>query len=1109
MNFYAYRLMIRANEDNTILRCRQLFHQYIVDMYVKIESERLRYIKFNQTKLRAEEYIHLRDAVIGNVDATNDINNIGSAYILPSSYIGSPRHMQEYIQDAMTYVRAYGRPDLFITFTCNPNWDEIQSLLLPGQTSMHRHDITARVFKQKLKSLMNLITHYSVFGETRCWLYSVEWQKRGLPHAHILIWLVDKVRPEEIDKIISAEIPDPNVDQELFDIVTTNMIHGPCGTLNMMSPCMDNGKCTKRFPKPCQSDTITNIDGYPSYRRRDVDNGGQSYELRLSNGVRVDIDNRWVVPYSPLLCKTYKAHINVELCSSVKSIKYICKYVHKGSDKAVFAVQNVNDNDEITRYQMGRYISSNEAIWRIFTFPIHERDPAVIHLAVHLENGQRVYFTEQTALQQALTAPKTTLTEFFNLCCRQDVVGQFARTLMYTDVPKFFTWNKQSKNWEPRKRGIPVPGFTDIFMTNTLGRLYTVHPKQRECFFLRLLLVNVPGPTSFRYLRKVNGTLYDTFFDACRELHLLEDDNHWDLTLADAALSSSPQQIRQLFSIILTTCFPSEASALWDKYKDSMSEDILHRIRITNQNQNIEFSAEIYNESLIMIEDICILISNMPLIHFGMPAPNRPAVDTINSDVQREHHFDRTSLATFVANNEQLLTAEQRNVYDQINVSIAAQQGGFFFFDAPGGTGKTFLISLILARIRSQNHIALAIASSGIAATLLDGGRTAHSALKLPLNVHTNPEAMCNIKKHSGMAQVLRKCKIIIWDECTMAHKHSLEALDRSLKDIKDNTRLFGGALLLLSGDFRQTLPVIPRATYADEINACLKESYLWRSVSKLCLTINMRVQLQNDPLASRFSEQLLDIGNGKIELYEDTQYIRLPENFCNMVATKDELINSIFPDLRHNYTNHGWLRERAILAAKNLDVDAINFKIQQLLPGNETTFKSIDTVVDPDEVVNYPVEFLNSLDLPGMPPHNLRLKIGSPIILLRNLNAPKLCNGTRLVIKKIMDNILEATILSGKFQGEVVLLPRIPMIPSDSPIPFKRLQFPIRLAYAMTINKSQGQTMTICGLDLENPCFSHGQLYVACSRVGKPSNLFVYTPQGLTKNIVHPIALR
>ena len=113
---------------------------------------------------------------------------------------------------------------------------------------------------------------------------------------------MDKVCPEEIDKNISAEILDPNVDQELFDIVTANIIHGSYGALNMISPCMNYGKCTKCFPKPCQTDTITNIDGYPSYCRKEVDNGGQSSELRLSNGVRLDIDNRWVVPYSPFLC---------------------------------------------------------------------------------------------------------------------------------------------------------------------------------------------------------------------------------------------------------------------------------------------------------------------------------------------------------------------------------------------------------------------------------------------------------------------------------------------------------------------------------------------------------------------------------------------------------------------------------------------------------------------------------------------------------------------------------------------------------------------------------------------------------------------------------------
>ncbi|GBM81800.1 hypothetical protein AVEN_145966-1 [Araneus ventricosus] len=120
MNFYAYRLMIRRNEDNCILKYRQLLHQYIIDMYVKIETERLLFLRLNQTKLRSEEYIHLRDAVVNEGNTTN----VGKLIILISSYIGSPRHMQEYAQDAVAYVRHYGCPDLFITFTCNPAWDE-------------------------------------------------------------------------------------------------------------------------------------------------------------------------------------------------------------------------------------------------------------------------------------------------------------------------------------------------------------------------------------------------------------------------------------------------------------------------------------------------------------------------------------------------------------------------------------------------------------------------------------------------------------------------------------------------------------------------------------------------------------------------------------------------------------------------------------------------------------------------------------------------------------------------------------------------------------------------------------------------------------------------
>ena len=206
-----------------------------------------------------------------------------------------------------------------------------------------------------------------------------------------------------------------------------------------------------------------------------------------------------------------------------------------------------------------------------------------------------------------------------------------------------------------------------------------------------------------------------------------------------------------------------------------------------------------------------------------------------------------------------------------------------------------------------------------------------------------------------------------------------------------------------------------------------------------------------------------------------------------------------------HGHSAESWVAGRkSHFAAKNVDVNDLNFKIQQLLPGELVSYKSIDTVCDASEAVNYPTEFLNSLDLPGMSPHHLQLKVGSPVILLRNLNPPRLCNGTRLVIKKLMKNIVEASILNGKFRGESVLLPRIPMISTEVHIEFKWIQFPIRLAFAKTINKSQIQTMSVCGFNLGTPFFlTNNYLYVACSCKGKLSSLFVLAKDGQTKNIV------
>ena len=142
------------------------------------------------------------------------------------------------------------------------------------------------------------------------------------------------------------------------------------------------------------------------------------------------------------------------------------------------------------------------------------------------------------------------------------------------------------------------------------------------------------------------------------------------------------------------------------------------------------------------------------------------------------------------------------------------------------------------------------------------------------------------------------------------------------------------------------------------------------------------------------------------------------------------------------------------------------------------------------------------------MPQHMLQLKVGAPIILLRNMDPPRLCNGTRLQVKQLLRNVIEATILTGCARGQDVFIPRIPLIPSDNTINFRRLQLPVKLCFGMSINKAQGQSLRVAGVDLKGACFSHGQLYVACSRVGTKSNLYIYAPGGKSKNVVYQEAL-
>ncbi|GBM08939.1 hypothetical protein AVEN_57478-1 [Araneus ventricosus] len=255
-----------------------------------------------------------------------------------------------------------------------------------------------------------------------------------------------------------------------------------------------------------------------------------------------------------------------------------------------------------------------------------------------------------------------------------------------------------------------------------------------------------------------------------------------------------------------------------------------------------------------------------------------------------------------------------------------------------------------------------------------------------------------------------------------------------------------GGLIVVLAGGFRQSLPIIPRGTMADEIRACLKSSYLWKQVKIMKLTTNMRIQI-NCQNSQKFSDCLLKIGDGQ-EATMGNGKIRLSSEFCKICRTLENLINQVYPDITLNIQNIQWLQECAILTPLNDKVREINFTLQGKVPTAARSYHSIDKCLNDEEATSYPVEFLNSLNPSCIPLHRLELKVGCPIRLLRNLNPPKLCNSSRLIVKALHAHIIEATILTGPFEGEQVLIPRIPLIPIDLPFSFQGLQFPLRPAF-------------------------------------------------------------
>ncbi|KAF7138016.1 hypothetical protein RHSIM_Rhsim07G0256200 [Rhododendron simsii] len=897
MQFYSYRSFECSTEYSTILRAGKLFQEFLVDAWAATEQNRLAFHKLNQEKLRTGLYQDLTDVGIDDVGP----DQIGQRVVLPSSFIGSPRHMFEIFQDSMAITRYNHHPDIFLTITANPKWPKITASLLPHQKAIDRPDLVARVFELKRNALMKEIEHNNVF----------------------------------------------------------------------------------------------------------------------------------------------------------------------------------------------------EAAWRIFGHHLHEEVPAVVRLALHLPGMHQCAFNPKDTLEQIrarASLQKSTLTSFFEWY----TTNPNAEKYTYQEFPQFFVWDKSNKRWTPR-----ISGFA-------IGRMYFASPNCGERFYMRLLLTVVKGPKSFEDLRTFNDVLHDTFKSACVARGLLEDDEEWVQCLQEAAIIKTGNQLRRLFSIILTQCSPIQPYELWKQFAVHICDDIAHKIRTCFPIPSPS-DAQIEDYGLYLLDQM-LQESSKTLSDFPpMPQPTGNWSAVVGNRLVLEHqHLQIEAQQVDVQVDINRLNSAQRKAYDAITSSVLQNGGRIFFVSGGAGTGKTFLYNTIALKCRSLGHIVVTVASSGIASLLLVGGRTAHSTFCIPLDVMEN--SICVFSKQSIQAELFRQTTLIIWDEVPMQHKYCVEAVDRTLRDICNCEKPFGGITVVLGGDFRQILPVITKGVREQIVNASLRHSVLWKEINVLTLDVNMRLD-QADQGNANFAKFLLEIGTNP----QDP--IKLPPTI-QKCQDLNELLSIVYPQLHVAGTSTPkFLTERTILSARNEDVSSINIAALNIFPGEAFTYLAADRICEEDEIDrtitnHYPNEFLNSLDPPGLPPFKVELKVGCPIMLLRNI-APKagLCNGTRLMVVRCASRIIEALILSGEKFGNLAFIPRITLTPSSSEFPFRmtRRQFPIRLAYALTINKSQGQSVKFVGVDLRTPVFSHGQLYVALSRCTSFDRVSVLLPKDeldSTANIVYPEVL-
>ncbi|CEM02443.1 unnamed protein product [Vitrella brassicaformis CCMP3155] len=958
------------------------------------------------------------------VDVTEQAK--GGFVLLPGSFVGSERYYKRLCQDAFAIVAQYGKPSWFIIITCNGNWPEIQEKLQSGQTAYDRPDLTSRVFHLKLRSLLQRLRD-GPLSRALYLMAVIEYQKRGLSHAHI------SVRNEEhpscgadVDKFVCGEMPRHN--PQLRKLVESFMVHkcsARCrdeASLREYHRCRNANepvaeRCKYGFPQPLCDETHFDGRGRCVYRRRHE-------------------EDRWVPPYSPELLAEFNCHLYVDCAASTNVISYMYKYMYK-PEKSAFLISVEHEKkrkqraakadageaseseqqkkrrrqqvaslltnhqtahpaqeqqrDEIRDYQQGRVLCASEACHRIFGHQIHWTQPSVTTLLVYLpaerpvvqrvsgrgETG-RVFMPGLSMIDHWLNRPdatrrinnedvdfdQMTYQQFFRRFAMKkdrardpqeaDMAGENADAHESATAREMRT--KTGHGFYQRRR-----------WEQHCTRLQSAFAMQGERYYLRLLLKGSQAKGSFEAIRTIDGTCYSTFSQAAKAAGLLEGQTYVENVMREAVEEQAvlPYQLRFLF-VVLILNHECAAADILEKYREFMVDDY----------EEVDDPEAAYER---LLREICedLQECGMTNTECGPPEPQHiPAEE----QTERKSYGSLTTIRQSYDRVHDMVekVAEQKEVFEDIMAHIYPRNGDSpepfcLLIKAPGGAGKTTVLRCVLSAVRSRGDIALASATTALAALNYVGGHTAHGLHKIPVVDDIMKENLrCTVSRTSQKADLLRKAKVIVWDEISMAHRKCIEAVDLMLQDIMECNLPFGGKVFVCAGDFRQLPLVLPRHEDCNEttiFHASLRSSDLYDEF--IVRELKQIMRSKND---TAYTNMCLKVGDGR-----QRRFVQ--------IHSQEDAIEFAFPDRLYERDPRA-CASRAILCPTNEAVDAINNTIIDRMDGQLCTHVARERYLEEDyQAGHHDEDFLAGQNESPKPPHTLQLKRGVVCLVLRNMS--------------------------------------------------------------------------------------------------------------------------